>query len=222
VGSLSLTALRYLLPVVIGIVSLPLPYSQPFVLSLKVTVGGLDRVMASVPMAVQFKRHIQAAATQSEDLIRSFRRLVGTLLPQAATRKNIVVTLRPAIAALLPSKELLAQTLYQVLHTSHKKTAWVAVGLIGLAFFFSLLELSLRRELAREAADAVIDALPAASTSPQQIEFAERFAIEPRTISSEAVGLSVTAEATTVSDDVQTFGQVSRQSVPMPRPRKHR
>ena len=129
------------------------------------------------------------------------------------------MTLRPAIAVLLPPKELLADTFHQVLRTS-KTSAWVAVGLIGLAFFFSLLELSLRRELARESIGAAIDALP--TTSPQQIEFAERFAIQPRTISLEAVELTGTAGATTVSDDVQTFGQVSRQSVPLPRPRKHR
>jgi hypothetical protein len=198
-----------------------LPHSQTFVLSSKVTVGGLDRAMASVPMAVQFRRGIQTAGMQSQELVRSFRSLVGTLLPRAAAGKNIVVTLRPAIAALLPPKELLAHTLHQVLRTS-KTSVWVAVGLIGLAFFFFLLEISLRRELARERAGAAIDALPAASTSPQQIEFAERFAIQPRTIFLEAVELSGTAGATTVSDDVQTFGQVSRQSAPLPRPRKHR
>ena len=96
------------------------------------------------------------------------------------------MTLRPAIAALLPPKQLLADTLHQLLRNS-KTSAWVAVGLIGLAFFFSLLELSLRRELARERTGAAIDALP--TTSPQQIEFAERFAIQPRTISLEAVEL---------------------------------
>jgi hypothetical protein len=178
--------------------------------------------MALVPMAVQFRRGIQMAAMQSQELVPSFRRLVGTLLPQAAAEKNIM-TLRPAIAALLPPKELLAHTLHQVLRTSHKKTSvWIAVGLIGLAFFFSLLELSLRRELARDGTGPAIDALPAASTSPQQIEFAERFAIQPRTISLEAVNLSGIAGPTTVSDDVQTVGQSSRASVPLPRPRKHR
>jgi hypothetical protein len=134
------------------------------------------------------------------------------------------VTLRPAIGALLPPKELLAHTLHQVLRTSssHKKTSVsIAVGFIGLVFFFSLLELSVRSELAKEG--AAIDALPAASTNPEQIEFVERFAIQPRNppISLEAADQSGTAGATAFSGDVQTFGRVS-QPVPLPRPRKPR
>ena len=181
--------------------------------------------MTLVPVVLQFRRFIRVAIAQSQELVSSFRRLVGTLLPGGTAGKNIVVTMRLAIDALLPPKELLAHTLHQVLLTSssHKKTlVSVGVGLIGLGFFFSVLEISVRRELAKENTDATIDAVPAAPTSFKQIEFAERFAIQPRTISLEAVDLSGTAGATTVSDDVQTVGRGSREAVPLPRPRKHR
>jgi hypothetical protein len=99
----------------------------------------------------------------------------------------------------------------------------VVAGLIGLAFFLSIHVISVRRELAKESTDAATDALAAASTSPHQIEFAERFAIEPRSpISLEAVNLSGTAGATPTSEVAQTFGQASREPVPLPRPRRHR
>ena len=97
-----------------------------------------------------------------------------------------------ASSAFLPSNEYLAHALHQLRRTlrQEKTLAFVVAGLIGLAFFLSIHVISVRRELAKESTDAATDALAAASTSPHQIEFAERFAIEPRSpISLEAVNL---------------------------------
>jgi hypothetical protein len=131
-----------------------------------------------------------------------------------------------ASSAFLPSNEYLAHALHQLRRTlrQEKTLAFVVAGLIGLAFFLSIHVISVRRELAKESTDAATDALAAASTSPHQIEFAERFAIEPRSpISLEAVNLSGTAGAATPFSEVaQTFGQASREPVPLPRPRRHR
>jgi hypothetical protein len=60
-----------------------------------------------------------------------------------------------------------------------KKTLVVVVtGLIGLILIFSILEISVMREIPKQLSDAATDGLPAASANSQQIEFAERFAIQ--------------------------------------------
>jgi hypothetical protein len=178
--------------------------------------------LTPVPIEVQFWHRIAAAAAPRRELVRSFQRLVGTSFPTVG--KKFVATTGIASSALLPAKEYLAHTLHQLRPTlRQKKMLAVVAGLIGLAFFLSIHVISVRRELAKESTDAATDALAAASTSPHQIEFAERFAIEPRSpISLEAVNLSGTAGATPTSEVAQTFGQASREPVPLPRPRRHR
>lgn len=174
-----------------------------------------------VPTVAQFWHRTAAAVAHRQELVRSWQRLVGTSFPTVG--KNITATMHIASSALLPSNEYLAQALHQLRRTlKQKKTlAFVVAGLIGLAFFCSILAISARRELAKQTADAATNA--AASTSPQQIEFSERFAIEPRSsISLEAANLSGTAGATPFSEGAQTFGQASREPVPLPRPRRHR
>ena len=174
--------------------------------------------MTPGPIAVQFWHRIVAATVQRQELVRSLQRLVDTSLPTVG--KNITTTMRIASGALLPpthALHLLRRTLRQ------KKTlVFVAAGLTGLAFIFSLLEISVRRELAKQATDAAIGGLAAASTSPQQIEFVDRFVIQPANSTSlEAVKVDAPG-MTSPSEATQTFGQVSREPVPLPRPRRHR
>jgi hypothetical protein len=178
--------------------------------------------LTPVPIEVQFWHRIAAAAAPCRELVHSFQRLVGTSFPTVG--KNITATMRIASGALLPSNGYLAHTLHKLRPTlRQKKILAVVTGLVGLAFFLSIHVISVRRELAKDSTDAATDALATGSTSPQQIEFAERFAIEPRSpISLEAVNLSGTAGAAPFSEMAQTFGQASREPVPLPRPRRHR
>jgi hypothetical protein len=176
--------------------------------------------VTSVPIAVQFWHRIIAATVQREEL-RSLR-LVGTSLSTEAS--NIAATIRIASGALLSPNECLVHALHQLRRTLKlKKTLVVVVaGLIGLIFIFFLLEISVRGELPNQASDAAIDGLPAAPATPQQIEFADRFAIQSTNSSPfEAVQVGAPG-ATSSSEDTGTFGQVFREPVPLPRPRKRR
>jgi hypothetical protein len=102
---------------------------------------------------------------------------------------------------------------------SPRKTTliFVAAGLIGLALILLLLEISLWMELAKEASDAAIGVIPAPSGSPQKLEFADAFPII--TLLQPMDQLDAPG-ATSSSDYPQTFGQVSREPIPLPRPRK--
>jgi len=198
-----------------------LPYSQLVGLHRRGDRSTVWRERDTSSPVAQFLHRTAAAVAHRQELVRSWQRLVGTSFPTVG--KNITATMHIASSALLPPNEYLAQALHQLRGTlKQKKTlAFVVAGLIGLAFFCSILAINARRELAKQTANAATNA--AASTSPQQIEFSERFAIEPRSpISLEAANRSGTAGATPFSEGAQTFGQVSREPVPLPRPRRHR
>jgi hypothetical protein len=99
----------------------------------------------------------------------------------------------------------------------------IAVAIVGLALIIVPLEISVRNELAKEAADAAAGAIPAPSASLEQTKFEDVFPILPRgATQTETVDPLGVLAATPFSDDAQTFGQVSREPVPLPRPRKRR
>jgi hypothetical protein len=105
----------------------------------------------------------------------------------------------------------------------HKTLTFVVAGAVGLALILLLLEISVRSELANEASDAAIDAVPVPSASPQKMEFGDAFSIQHTgSISLQSAGLLGVPLATASSDDAQTFGQAFREPVPLPRPRKRR
>jgi len=123
------------------------------------------------------------------------------------------------IDAILPHGELVVRTAQLFGKLSPRKTTliFVAAGLIGLALILLLLEISLRMELAKEASDATIGVIPAPSESPQKLEFADAFPDITLLQPMDQLGANISS-----SDYAQTFGQVSREPVPLPRPRKAR
>jgi hypothetical protein len=128
--------------------------------------------------------------------------------------------------AILPHRERLVCTLRQLLGTSSPRKmtlTFVAAGLIGVALIFVLLEISVRNELAKERTDAVIGAITAPAPSPEQTKFEDMFPILSTSPTSlESVDPLGALAATPFSDHPQTFGQVSRERAPLPRPRKRR
>ena len=142
--------------------------------------------------------------------------------------------------AVAPQGERLARTFCQLLGTSSpRKTVltFIAAGIVGLAVIFVLLETSVRRELAKESADAMAGAIPIPPTNEMAKESADAVAgaipipsASPNQIDSEDLlpkGPAYTetvdpigALATTpLSDHAQTVGQTSRKPVPLPRRR---
>jgi hypothetical protein len=128
---------------------------------------------------------------------------------------------------MLPHGKLVLRTVRQLFGNLRlRKTTliFVAAGLIGLALIVLLLEISVRMELAKEASDAAIGVILAPSAGPQRLEFGDAFAIQPTTPSSlqSVQQLGAPGATPSSSDYAQTFGQVSREPVPLPRARKSR
>jgi hypothetical protein len=127
--------------------------------------------------------------------------------------------------AMLPHGKIVVLTIRQLLGnlSRHKTLTFVVAGAVGLALILLLLEISVRSELAKEASDAAIDAVPAPSASPKKMEFGDAFSIQRTgSISLQSADVSGVPLATPSSDDVQTFGQAFREPIPLPRPRKPR
>ena len=177
--------------------------------------------MTAVSVAIRFWRRIDATAAQGQELLRTFRRLTTTI-SRRTTLTFVAAEMRHRIDAILPHGELVVRTVRQLFgKLSPRKTAliFVAAGLIALALILLLLEINLRMELAKEASDAAIGVIPAPSESPQKLEFADAFPIITLLQPMDQLGAPA---ATSSSDYAQTFGQVSREPVPLPRPRKSR
>jgi hypothetical protein len=176
--------------------------------------------VTAVPVAVRFWRRIDAVVVQGQELLRKFLRLLRTTSYRKTTLKFVAARMRHGIDAILPHGKLVVRTVRQLFgKLSPRKTTviFVAAGLIGLALILLLLEISLRMELAKEVSDAAIGVIPAPSESPQKLEFADAFPIITLLQPMDQLGATISS-----SDYAQTFGQASREPVPLPRPRKAR
>jgi hypothetical protein len=93
---------------------------------------------------------------QSQDFLRTFRQLLEII-----NLRFVATGLHRRIDTLLHHGGLVVRTVRQLFgDLSPRKTTliFVAAGLIGLALILLLLEISVRRELGKEASDAAIDA----------------------------------------------------------------
>ncbi len=158
-------------------------------------------------------------AAQGQEFLRTFRRLVETTISRRTTLRFVAAGMRHRIDAILPHGELVVRTVRQLFgNLSPRRTTliFVAAGLIGLALILLLLEISLKMELAKEASDAAKGVV-----GSQRLEFGDAFPIQPPTPLQSVDQLGAPG-ATPSSDHAQTFAQVSREPVPLPRPRKLR
>jgi len=133
--------------------------------------------------------------------------------------------MRHRIDALLPQGEVVVRTIHHLLGNlspRKKVMAFVVAGVAGLALLL-LLEISVRRELAAEARHVAIDTVSASSASAQEIQFEDRFAIQPAASTLLQPVDPLDALGTIPSSEYsQTFGQPIREPVPVPRRRKAR
>jgi hypothetical protein len=180
--------------------------------------------VTEVPVAVRFWRRLDALMAQGQELLDTFRQLLEAKIFNRSTLRFVAAGMRRRIDAVLPHAEVVGRTVCQLLGnlSPRKKTlALVVAGVVGLALLLLLLlEISVRTELAKEANDAAIAVTPAPTASAQKMEFGGAGPIQPTGSiflrSVDAIG------ATSSSDYAQTFGQVSREPVPLPRSRKSR
>ena len=182
--------------------------------------------MTAVPFAVRFRRRIDAMVAQGQELLRTFRRLVESKISRRGTFGLVAAAMRHRIGTILPQGEVVVSTIHHLLGNftpRKKKMAFVVAGVVGLALVLLFLEISVRRELAAEARDVAIHTASASSASAQEIQFEDRFAIQPAASTllqpvdpSDALGTIPSSEYS------QTFAQPFGEPVPVPRRRKSR
>ena len=182
--------------------------------------------MTAVTVAVRLWRGVDAIVVHGEELWRIFRRLLRTTISCRTTLTFVAARMRHRIDAILPHGEFVLRTVRQLFgNLSPRKTTltFAVAGVVGLVLILILfLEISLRMELAKEASDAAMGVIPAPSASLQRLEFADVLPIQPTPTSLQSVDQLGAPGATSSSDYAQTFGQVSQEPVPLPRPRKSR
>jgi hypothetical protein len=180
----------------------------------------LDKPVAPVPLVVRLRRRIDALKAQGQELVRIFSRLFESTVASRTTLMIVAEGFRRRADAVVPYAELVVGTGGRLLGKFRRqKMLAVATGAVGLALFLILLlEVSLRIQLAQEARDAGIGATLAASASEPKKEVDDAFPIQSTgsalSQSSDQLGAPEYAPS---SELTQTFGQSSRESIPLPR-----
>ena len=173
--------------------------------------------MTAVPRAARFWQLMDAMAAHGESLVRAFHRVPGASSLRIKPLTSVIAAMRRRMELVMPQGERLMRTFRQLLGTAspRKVILLAAAGVVALGLIFVLLEISVRKELAREATDA--------SASPNQMQSGNLLPVAPAsTADVEFVGSLGGLGAKPFSDDAQTLGQASRTPIPLPRPRPKR
>jgi hypothetical protein len=152
--------------------------------------------------------------------LRTFRQLLEDTIFRRPASTFIAGGIRRRMEDVMLYAELPVRAVGRLLgHFRRRKTLAVATAVVGLALFLILLlEISLRVQLAQEAKDAGTDATLAASASVPKEQFDEASPVKSTASallqSSDQLGASEHAPS---SELTQTFGQGSREPIPLPR-----
>ena len=176
--------------------------------------------MREMSLAVRFWHRVDALMAQGQGLLRTFRQLPESTVFQRPILAFVTAGMRRRTEAVMPYAERAAGAVSRLLgQFRRRKTLAVAMGVVGLALFLILLlEISLRLQLAQEARDARTDATLTASASAAKNELDDAFRVQSTGSalmqSSDRVGAQDGASS---SELTQTFGQSSREPIPLPR-----
>jgi hypothetical protein len=156
---------------------------------------------------------------RGEGLLRIFRQLLERAIFHRPTLTFVATGMRRRTQAVMRYAELAVGAVGRLVgHFRRRKTLAVATGVVGLALcLILLLEISLRIQLAQEARDAGTDATLAASASaPKELDdaFPVQSSGSALMQSSDQIGALDSAPS---SELTQTFGQSSREPIPLPR-----
>jgi len=94
---------------------------------------------------------------QGQELLRTFRQLLETNIPGRTRLRFTTAAMHRRIDAVLPHGKVIVRRICQLLGKlthRNKMLAFVVAGAVGLALLLLLLEISVRRELAKEASDS--------------------------------------------------------------------
>jgi hypothetical protein len=156
---------------------------------------------------------------RGQRLLRTFRHLPESIILRRPTLAFVAAAMRRRAEAVMPYAELAVGPLSRLLsHFRRRKTLAVVTGVVGLALFLILLlEISLRIQLAQEAREAGTDATLAVSATSPKKEFdgllPVQFTGSALAQSSDQVSAP---EGVPFFELTQTFGQASREPIPLP------
>jgi hypothetical protein len=181
----------------------------------------LDRPVAPVPLVVRLRRRIDALKAQAQEVVRTFSQLFESPIASRTASMFLAEGLRRRADAVVTYAELVVGTVGRLLGKFRRqKMLAVATGAVGLALFLILLlEVSLRIQLAQEAGDAGTGATLAASSSAPKKELDDPLRVQSTASallqsSDHQAGAPPGAPSSELSP---TFGQLSRESIPLPR-----
>jgi hypothetical protein len=176
--------------------------------------------MIAVPSAARFWDQMNARQAQVQGLVRTLHRVLGASSPRRTQLILLVTGMRHRMVAVLLQGEPLLRKIRELRGNISPRKAiltLVAAGVVGVAFIIVLLEVSMRKELAKVHTDAGIGAIPIPSTSPDRTAFDDAFVIQPTNLAASEFMDRVGDRP--IPDHAETFGKVSRKPVPLPRPR---
>jgi hypothetical protein len=148
---------------------------------------------------------------RGESVIRAAQRLLGTWWPRVAPVRAVLAAGGSTVVFTCESLGVLASS-----SPRKKMLTFVTAAIVGLAVIILLLELSLRRELAKEASATSTAALAdlQVQTGPSAVE-----STAPTANPSEREPLVQGALESAPSNDFQPLAPPWAESVPLPRPR---
>jgi hypothetical protein len=173
-----------------------------------------------VSLAIRFRHGVDGVMAQAQGLLRSFCQLPKGTIFRRPTVTFVAARARLRAEAVMPYAELAVGALNRLLsHFKRRKTLAIATGVLGLALFLMLLlEISLRIQLAQEAREAGTDATLAVSATSPKKQFDGLLHVQ---LTDSALGQfsdQVSApEGVPFFELTQTFGQASREPIPVPR-----
>ena len=176
--------------------------------------------MTEMSLAIRFRHRVDGMMAQAQGLLRSFRQVLEGTIFRRPILTFVAAGARRRAEAVMPYAQFAVAALSGLLsHLRRRKMVAIATGVVGLALFLILLlEISLRIQLAQEAREAGTDATLAASATPPKREFdgflPVQFTGSALAQSSEQVSAP---EGVPFFELTQTFGQASREPIPLPR-----
>ena len=183
-------------------------------------IDSWGKAVTEMSLAVRFWHRVDAMMAQGQGLLRMFRHLPDGTILRRPRLTHVAAGMRRQTQAVIPYAELAVGAVGRLLgHFRRRKTLAVATGMVGLALFLILLlEISLRMQLAQEARDVGADATLAASASAPKKELDDAFPVQSTGSalmqSSDQIGALDSAPSFELT---QTFGQSSREPIPLPR-----
>jgi hypothetical protein len=186
----------------------------------------LSRRTQLIFLVAAMRRRVDSLLSQAEPLLRASRQVFGEFLCRQTHLKLLAARMRHRLDTVLPQCEPLLHRIGQLYGSPsrRKKTlTLVAAAIAGLALILVLVEMGMSNQAGSEHTGTASESTLRPPPPPDWTIFDDAFAIQPTNPPASDFAERIrTSGATLIPDHAETFGQVSREPVPLPRPRPKR